>query len=62
MSEEQKQQVGEVFLRLKTTHKRMTRLQQASINIFIRNVDEDRLAKNKLAFMQIDADNSGQLD
>ena len=59
MSEEQKQQVGEVFLRLKTTHKRMTRLQQASINIFIRNVDEDRLAKNKLAFMQIDADNSG---
>ena len=62
MSEEQKQQVGDVFLRLKTTHKRMTRLQQASINIFIRNVDEDRLAKNKLAFMQIDADNSGQLD
>ena len=62
MSEDQKQQVGEVFLRLKTTHKRMTRLQQASITIFLRNVDEDRLAKNKQAFMQIDADNSGQLD
>ena len=32
------------------------------ISIFLRNIDEDRLYSNKLAFLQIDTDNSGQLD
>ena len=40
----------------------MTRYQQASMSIFIRNIEEDSLSKNKLAFLQIDTDNSGQLD
>ena len=51
-------EIADVFLRLKSV-KKLTRFQQAILKLFLRNLDEESVHKNLMAFHAIDAGNSG---
>lgn len=58
LSESESDEIAKIFLRLKTC-KQLTRFQMALLQIFLINLDEERVAENLNAFRKIDVDNSG---